>query len=273
LVESSPMEDDAKLFSSNVAAFGIELKDALGVPTVSEESAIAIARKDIAGMIVGDAGHITAMYTRFSDYPAGPDGAPLVLPGTTRVMKDVPVWLVTFHGVYMQHSGPCMMDASGNHVSSTRNPYVFGDTNVVLDAETGEVLEDFSYNTLEAPTIEVATTLPSWNGMSLRDTAVQWAALCGEEHPADIRFVETTRQKAAKLLHGARVDSDDACYAVVLHGKFVDTMAFTPDGRSMYGTTMTFILRSSDGAMTDFGLNDLPYADLDTLGIVKAIAP
>ncbi len=125
----------------------------------------------------------------------------------------------------------------------------------------------------EAAPIEVATTLPSWNGMSLRDTAVVWAARCGEEHPTDIRFVETTRQQAAKLLDGARVDSDDACYAVVLHGKFVDTMAFTPDGRSIYGTTMTFIIRSTDGAMTDYGLNDLPHADLDTLGTVNAIAP
>ncbi|RIE05801.1 hypothetical protein [Candidatus Cryosericum terrychapinii] len=125
----------------------------------------------------------------------------------------------------------------------------------------------------EAAPIEIATTLPSWKGTSLRDMAVKWAALCGEEHPTDIRFVETTRQKAAKLLHGARVDSDNACYAVVLHGNFVDTKAFTPDGRSIYGTTMTFIVRSSDGAMTDFGLNDLPYADLDTLGTVKAIAP
>jgi len=125
----------------------------------------------------------------------------------------------------------------------------------------------------EAAPIEIATTLPSWNGTSLRDVAIQWAALCGEEHPTDIRFVETTRQKAAKLLDGAKVDSDNACYAVVLHGNFVDTKAFTPDGRSMYGTTMTFIIRSTDGAMTDYGLNDLLYPDFDTLGIVKAIAP
>lgn len=126
----------------------------------------------------------------------------------------------------------------------------------------------------EAAPIEMATTLPSWNGMSLRDTAVQWAAFCGEEHPMDIRFVETTRQKAAKLLDGAKVDSDNACYAVVLHGSFVDTKAFMPYGaQPPRGTTMTFIVRSSDGAMTDFGLNDLPYADFDTLGTVKAIVP
>jgi len=54
---------------------------------------------------------------------------------------------VTFHGVKMLRSGPCMLDANGNRIPSTSNPYVFGDTNVVLDAETGEVLMGFSYST------------------------------------------------------------------------------------------------------------------------------
>jgi len=147
LVESSTTDDDTKLFYSKVAEFGMELKDAIGVPTVSEESAIAIARKEIAGMIAQDTAHVTAMFTSFSDYSAGPDSAPQVLPGTTRVLKDVPVWIVTFHGVQMLRSGPCMIDEDGHQVFSTGDTYVFGDTNVVLDAETGEVLEGFSYNT------------------------------------------------------------------------------------------------------------------------------
>jgi hypothetical protein len=128
----------------------MELKDAVGVPTVSEESAIAIARKEIAGMVTQDATHVTAMFTSLSDYSAGPDNAPQVLPGTTKVMKDVPVWIVTFHGVQMLRSGPCMIDANGNRIPSTSNPYVFGDTSVVLDAATGEVYEGFSYNTPSA---------------------------------------------------------------------------------------------------------------------------
>jgi len=140
-------DDDTKLFYSKIAEFGMELNNAVGVPAVSEESAIAIAKKEIAGMIAQDATHITAMYTSFSDYPAGPSEPPLTLPGTTRVMNNVPVWIVTFHSVYMLHSGPCMVDASGNWIPSTSNPHVFGDTNVILDAETGEELMGFSYNT------------------------------------------------------------------------------------------------------------------------------
>lgn len=147
LVESSTADDDTKLFYSKTAEFDMELSNVVGVPAVSEESAIAIAKKEVAGMIAEDAAHITAMYTSFSDYPAGPNEPPLALPGTTRIMKDVPVWIVTLHGVQMLRSGPCMLDANDNRIPSTSNPHVFGDSNVVLDANTGEVLEGFSYNT------------------------------------------------------------------------------------------------------------------------------
>ena len=147
LVESSATDEDTKLFYLKVAEFGMELNNAVGVPAVSEESAIAIAKKEIAGMIAQDAAHITAMYTSFSDYPAGPNEPPLTLLGTTRIMKGVPAWIVTFHGVQMLRSGPCMLDANGNRIPSTSNLYVFGDSNVVLNAKTGEVLMGFSYNT------------------------------------------------------------------------------------------------------------------------------
>jgi len=138
-------------FYSRIADFGIELKPLEGVPSVTEDMAIAIAKREVGGDATAKgAERVTAMYTSFSDYPAGPGESPLTLPGTTRIMKDVPVWIVTFHGVYMLHSGPCMIDASGNRIPSTRDPYVFGDSSVVLDAETGEVLEGFSYNTPSA---------------------------------------------------------------------------------------------------------------------------
>ncbi len=146
LLESSATDDGTKLFYLKVAEFGMELKNAMGVPAVSEESAIAIAKKEIVGMIAQDTAHVTAMYTSFSDYSAGPDSVPQVLPGTTRIMKDVPVWIVTFHGVQILRAGPCMIDEDGNQVFSAGTTYVFGDTNVVLDAETGEVLEGFSYS-------------------------------------------------------------------------------------------------------------------------------
>jgi len=147
--QSSLTDSNMEYFTSRISDFGIEPKPLDGVPSVTKDAAIAIAKREVGGIdtTAVDAEHITAMYTSLSDYPAGPSEPPLTLPGTTRVMKDIPVWIVTFHGVHMLHSGPCMIDASGKQIPSTRDPYVFGDTNVVLDAETGEVLEGFSYNT------------------------------------------------------------------------------------------------------------------------------
>jgi len=139
------MDNDMEYFYSRISDFGIELKPLDGVPSVTKDAAIDIAKHNAP--IAGDAEHITATYTSLSDYPAGPNGSPLIMPGTNRVMKDVPVWIVTFHGAHIFHSGPCMIDASGKEIPSTRDPYVFGDANVILDAETGEVLEGFSYNT------------------------------------------------------------------------------------------------------------------------------
>jgi hypothetical protein len=270
--EEAPNNSETR-FAAELVELGIELRPVEATTVISRDTAIDVATKHEGEHISHEAQAITAMYGRFSDHSTSSGNAPITLPGTNRVMNNVPVWIVTFHGVHVLHSGPCMIDAGGKEIPSIRDPYVFGDANVVLDAETGEVLEGFSYNIPEAASIGIATTLPSWNGTSLRDMAVRWATLCGDEHPTDVRFVETTRQKAAKLLDGATVDSDNTCYAVVLRGNFVDTKAFTPDGRSMHGTTMTFIVRSSDGAMTDFGLNDLLYPDLDTLGTVKTLVP
>ena len=138
-------DNDMEYFYSRISDFDIELKPLDDVPSVTEDAAIAIAKHNVP--IAGDADHVTAMYASFSDYPAGPDGPPLIMPGTTRVMNNVRVWIVTFHGAHILHSGPCNIDANGNQIPSTRDPYVFGDANVVLDAETGEVLEGFSYNT------------------------------------------------------------------------------------------------------------------------------
>ena len=147
--QSSLADSNMEYFYSRISDFGIELKSLDGVPSVAEDTAIDIAKREAGGdTTAADAEeHITAMYTSLSDYPAGPGESPLTLLGTTRVMKDVPVWIVTFHGVHMLRSGPCMIDVSGKQIPSTRDPYVFGDANVVLDAETGEVLEGFSYNT------------------------------------------------------------------------------------------------------------------------------
>jgi hypothetical protein len=141
------MDTSETKFAAELAGLGIELETVQVTSAISRDMAIGVAAKYQDERIAHEAQAVTAVYGRFSDVSTSPDDAPAIWPGTNRVMNNVPVWIVTFHGVYMLHSGPCMIDATGKQSPSTRDPYVFGDTNVVLDAETGEVLEGFSYNT------------------------------------------------------------------------------------------------------------------------------
>jgi len=141
------MDSSGTKFAAELAGLGIELEPVELTPAISRSAAVDAATKYEGERISHEAQAITAVYGRFSDVSTSSGSTPITLPGTNRVMNNVPVWIVTFHGVHMLHSGPCMIDASGKQIPSTRDPYVFGDTNVVLDAETGEVLEGFSYNT------------------------------------------------------------------------------------------------------------------------------
>jgi hypothetical protein len=134
-------------FKAKLAELEIEVEPIEATPVISRDAAIDVATKFQDEHIAHEARAITAMYGRFSNPSTSPDDALVILPGTNRVMNNVPVWIVTFHGVCMLHSGPCMIDGSGKQIPSTRDPYVFGDANVILDAETGEVLQGFSYNT------------------------------------------------------------------------------------------------------------------------------
>jgi len=144
--EEARSNGEAK-FAAKVAGVGIELEPVEAASAIPRDAAIDVATKCQEERIAHEARAITALYGRFSDLSTSPDNAPVPLPGTNRVINNAPVWIVTFHGVHMLHSGPCMIDASGKQIPLTRDPYMFGDTNVVLDAETGEVLEGFSYNT------------------------------------------------------------------------------------------------------------------------------
>jgi hypothetical protein len=141
------MDSSGTKFAAELEGLGIELEPVEATPVISRGTAIDVATRCQDERIAQEAQAITAVYGRFSDVSTNSGNAPIMLPGTNRVMNNVPVWIVTFLGVHMLHSGPCMMDASGKEIPSTRDPYLFGDANVVLDAETGEVLEGFSYNT------------------------------------------------------------------------------------------------------------------------------
>lgn len=140
----SPEEDRSNSetkFAAELAELGIELEPVEARTAISRDTAIDAATKCQDERIVQEVQAITAVFGRFSDRSTSLDDAPVILPGANRVMNNVPVWIVTFHGVHVLHSGLCMMDASGKEIPSTRNPHVFGDSSVVIDAETADTRE------------------------------------------------------------------------------------------------------------------------------------
>lgn len=146
--QESSLNSDMQEFYRRIGDFGIEIKTTYEIPSLSEEEAIEIAKKDAEPQIKNKkAESITAMYVKLTDRPGGKNSPALVLPGTDIIMEDIPVWIVTFHGADILYVGPgLMLNSKGEHIAPNVDPYVYGDLNVVIDANSGNVLEAFSYN-------------------------------------------------------------------------------------------------------------------------------
>jgi hypothetical protein len=145
--QESSSNSDMEEFYHRIDDFNIEIKPADGKPLLNKEEAIEIAKKDAGERISNEAKSIMAMYVKLTDRPGGENSPALVLPGTNIVMEDIPVWIVTFHGVNVPFSNAHpMFNSKEKQVDVNVNPYVYGDLNIVIDANTGNVLEEFSYN-------------------------------------------------------------------------------------------------------------------------------
>jgi hypothetical protein len=66
------------------------------------------------------------------------------LPGSDVVLQDLPVWIVTIHDVNVRTSGGPKIP--NNQTNNTSRHVVFGDVNVIIDADTGKLIETFSYS-------------------------------------------------------------------------------------------------------------------------------
>ena len=139
---------DMEEFYHRIGDFGIEIKATDETPSLSENEAIEIAKKDAEPRIRNKkVESIMAIYVKLTDRPGGRNNPALILPGTNIIMEDIPVWIVTFHGADILYVGPgLMVNSKGEHAAPTVDPYVYGDLNIVIDANTGNVLESFSYS-------------------------------------------------------------------------------------------------------------------------------
>lgn len=143
--QESSSNSDMQEFYRRLGDFGIEIKTTDEIPTLTEEKAIETAKKDVGQQIGNEVESITAMYVKFTNHSGGMDSPALVLPGTNIVLENISVWIVTFHGVNVPWQGPGpMFNSKGERIDVNVDPY--GEMNIVIDANSGNVLEGFSYN-------------------------------------------------------------------------------------------------------------------------------
>ncbi len=114
---------------------------------------------------------------------------------------------------------------------------------------------------------------PSRTGANLTEAQIsqiahQFAAGMGDLEPSSIEHVASTRERAVYALSDDEVPGSEGVYVIVMRGHFIADNAPRPPGApAPSGSTLTLVLNSSTGDLTDFGIgNQLP--DLTSLGAV-----
>ena len=130
---------DSLLQNLNFQKQGFEIIEMKDPVKVDKETAIktATAKETIGTYLSEQAKNTTAVLVKLTkkEYPR--------LPGSV-VLQDLPVWIVTIHDVNIRTSGgPKIFNGQTN---DTSKDVVFGDVNVIIDVDTGKVIETFSYS-------------------------------------------------------------------------------------------------------------------------------
>jgi hypothetical protein len=119
----------------NFVAHGLEIKDTNEVFKVTRSIAIQKATTIEGQDIAKQASSITAVKGNFTD-----NESPKI-PESNIILKDYPVWIVTFHDVTLQMDGPLPKNMDNN-----TNQTFIADINVIIDGNTAEFLGSFAYN-------------------------------------------------------------------------------------------------------------------------------
>ncbi|MDP4092673.1 MAG: hypothetical protein Q8920_04860 [Bacillota bacterium] len=129
--------DDKKLMEN-----GLEISELKSPVKINRSKAIEIAtsERNVGSHTSRQAEKITAVPVLLTnkEHP--------YIPGSKVVLNKCPVWIVTERNVWVQTGGGAKL--SGNLFSSIQRK-VLADVNVILDANTGEVLETVSYSVPE----------------------------------------------------------------------------------------------------------------------------
>ncbi|MDT3697958.1 MAG: hypothetical protein RO469_00905 [Thermincola sp.] len=118
--------------NKNFSSAGLEAKELKEQIKIKRDEAINTAKDVVGSDVSQEAQKVTAVKAFFTDH----ENTELIEKNIE--LKDYPVWIVTFHGVKIKmHSAP---------QGYTGDTHVFADKNVIVDAQTGEVLESVSYS-------------------------------------------------------------------------------------------------------------------------------
>jgi hypothetical protein len=109
----------------------VEFKEMTEPVKLDKNTAIEKAKGIVGKTNSLEAKNITTFLAKYTNKEAPQ------LPGSKIILKDYPVWVVTFEGVNVQGNGP------KHNVTP-----VYADTHVFIDADTGEMLELISHSSL-----------------------------------------------------------------------------------------------------------------------------
>jgi hypothetical protein len=131
-ISASDNSMDSLLKNPNFKSHGFEIQKIEESVKINEAIAIEKAKESVGTKISTNSKSITTALVKFTDKETP------TLPETDINLTDYPVWIITFHEVNIPHSN---FKSTNNNI----NPYTLADTNVVIDANSGNELESFSY--------------------------------------------------------------------------------------------------------------------------------
>lgn len=130
----APITEREKLAADpGIKEHRFELAEPRQEPKLNEQQAITRAREIVGTAFSADqATSVSAVYTLFTDNETPK------LPEKEILLKNLHVWIVTFDGLKIAEHGPRLKDKS-------KEERFHSQLHVVIDANTGEELEMFSY--------------------------------------------------------------------------------------------------------------------------------
>ncbi|MEX2104578.1 MAG: hypothetical protein WD907_04515 [Bacilli bacterium] len=104
---------------------GIEFTELIETVKINNSTAMEVAAKTLGDLAKQTPEKISATLAKFTDIDTQP------APDSNIILKDLPVWVVTYYGINMPRNGKAGVVYSP----------VYADTTIIIDANTGEMLE------------------------------------------------------------------------------------------------------------------------------------